>query len=285
MQEYNRRNLREAPIDLGTDLLWLVLGGSALVAFVFFILVRYWQKLLAHHTATIRALTRRLQDLEGLGDPAFRRRIEESAPVPLELVFTLTFHFAENFWSETLGLSPEDERFVRECASFIGSVKLERWRSHTVASVSEVLPSRQGARWQTRTLHFFSSPSADAEGVQLWELSLGPPEPVSHRPDFLELQLVARDHCDCIELRARNVGPRLVTSSEFDEPLFTVPLDRALLALHRADDPTAESDCAWKGYYSFDDEARGVQWQLWMQDLTRKAEWERWKLLDAVRAS
>ena len=286
--------LREAAIDAAQDLLWFLLGLCALAAFAFFILVRYWQKLLQHQTVTLRQLSRRVQELEALGDPEFRRRLEESAPVPLESVFTLTFRFSEKFWTGTLGLREEDERFIRECGAFVGSVKLERWRSHTVASVTEVLPTSQGARWQTRALHFFSSSSADGEGVQLWELFLGPAEGAAHRADFLELQIVTREHCDCIELRARNSRRRPADSNPPDDLHFTVPLDRAMLALHRSPEPAVEGspsaaisdpECTWKGFYSFHDEARGIEWQLWMQDLTRKAEWERWKILEAERAS
>lgn len=279
--------VREAAIDAGIDLLWLILGGCALVTFAFFLLIRYWQRLLQHHTWTIRQLSRRVQELEGLGDPAFRRRLEETAPVPLESVFTLTFRFSQKFWNDTLGLGEEDERFIRECGSFVGSVKLERWRSHSVASVTEVLPASQGARWQTRTLHFFSSPAADNEGVQLWELILGPADAAAHRADSLELQIVTREHCDCIELRARHSRSRPLDSGSPTEPLFSIPLDRAMLASRRAPEPVAPGDpeCAWKGFYSFQDEVRGIEWQLWMQDLTRKAEWERWKIVETEQAS
>lgn len=271
-----------------------MLGACALVTFVFFILVRYWQRQLQHQTRSISQLYRRVQELEGLGDPGFRRRLEETAPVPLESVFTLTFRFSQKFWNDTLGLREEDERFIREWGSFVGSIKLERWRSHSVANVTEVLPTSQGARWQTRTLHFFSSRAADDEGVQLWELLLGPAEAAAHRADSLELQIVTRESCDCIELRARHSRSRPADSAASTEPLFSIPLDRAMLASRRAPEPAAEApsgaragevECTWKGFYSFQDEARGIEWQLWMQDLTRKAEWDRWKIVEAEQAS
>lgn len=274
-----------------------MLGGAALVGFVFFVLARHWTKILRHQSWMLRQLSLRVHELEALADPAFRRRLEESAPVPLEQVFTLTFRFSDAFWKSTLGLRSEDERHIRDFGSFVGSLKLERWRSHTVANVNEVLPTSQSARWQTRTLHYFSDSSAEGEGVQLWELTLGPREGVSHRPDFLELQIVSRHAVDCIELRSRRSRPHVAASSAQDNLLFSIPLDRAMLALHRAPEPVAaaataahtatpaDSECTWKGFYSFQDNPRGIEWQLWMQDLTQKAEWERWKILDAARAS
>jgi hypothetical protein len=271
-----------------------MLGGAALVGFVFFILARHWTKILRHQSWTLQRLSLRVHELEALADPAFRRRLEESAPVPLEQVFTLTFRFSDAFWKNTLGLRPEDERHIREFGSFVGSVKLERWRSHTVANVNEVLPTSQSARWQTRTLHCFPNASGEGDSVQLWELALGPREGALHRADFLELQIVSRQAVDCIELRARHSRPHLAASSAHDDLLFSIPLDRAMLALHRAPEPDVTSphpgahtdvECTWKGFYSFQDNARGLEWQLWMQDLTQKAEWERWKILDAARAS
>jgi len=95
-------------------------------------------------------------------------------------------------------------------------------------------------------------------------------------------------------LRARNSRRRPADSNPPDDLHFTIPLDRAMLALHRSPEPAAEGpssaatsdpECTWKAFYSFHDEARGIEWQLWMQDLTRKAEWERWKILEAERAS
>jgi hypothetical protein len=286
---------REAAIDTGFEILWLMLGGAALVGFVFFILARHWTKILRHQTWTLRQLSLRVHELEALADPAFRRRLEESAPVPLEQVFTLTLRFSDGFWKNTLGLRPEDERHIREFGSFVGSVKFERWRSHTVANVNEVLPASQSARWQTRTLHYFSNSSAEGDGVQLWELALGPREAALHRADFLELQIVSRHAVDCVELRSRHSRPHVAASPAQDDLLFSIPLDRAMLALHRTPEPDAvaapdggvrtDAECTWKGFYSFQDNARGIEWQLWMQDLTQKAEWERWKILDAARAS
>jgi len=293
---YNPASTREAAIDTGFEFLWLMLGACVVIAFVFFILARHWQQLLQRQTLAIRQLSRRVQDLEALGDPAFRRRLEASAPVPLEQLLTLTFRFSDVFWKETLGLREEDERFVHDFGSFVGSVKLERWRSHTVININEVLPASQSARWQTRTVHFFSSPSASDEGVKLWELFLGPPGSLARRADLLELQIVTRDRFDCIVLSLQNSRS---DSSEFcspEEPLFAIPLDRALLSPFRSPEPassdangvgdtTPASECSWKGFYSFQDEMLGFEWQLWMQDLTQKAEWERWKILDAARAS
>ena len=292
-------NVCEASIDTGLDLLWLVLGPCALVLFVFFILARHWQKILQRQTLAIRQLTRRMQDLEALGDPAFRRRLEKSAPLPLEQVFALTFRFSKAFWKDTLGLGEEDERFIHNFGSFVGSVKLERWRGHTVANVTEVLPASQSARWQTRTVLFFSTPSASDSSAKLWELFLNPPASHLQRADLLELQIVSRGTCDFLELSVRDSREDAASLHVAHDPLFAIPLDRAMLAAYRSPEPVLDAttganvsesampavECSWKGFYSFHDEALGIEWQLWMQDLTQKAEWERWKILDAARAS
>jgi hypothetical protein len=71
-----------------------------------------------------------------MNDPELRRRLSDAAPVPLEQVLTLSFRLGDRFWRDTLRASDDDQKFVREYGSFVGAVKLERWRSHTVATIS-----------------------------------------------------------------------------------------------------------------------------------------------------
>src|SRR5271154_2068508 len=105
------------------DFLWPALGIAVIVVFVFYVLAQYWGRLLKEQSWTIRRLFERVQSLEEMADPAWRRRLSEAAPVPLEQVFTLSFRFDDRFWRDSLRLSGDDWRFVREHGSFVGAVK------------------------------------------------------------------------------------------------------------------------------------------------------------------
>ena len=171
------------------EILWPALGIAVIVIFVFYVLAQYWQRLLRQQNWTIRRLFERVQSLEELADPEWRRKISEAAPVPLEQVFTFTFRLGDRFWREAVRLSDDDQKFVRECGSFVGAIKLERWRSHTVATITEVLPDRKATGWQTRTLDFYSDPFKSGDAVSLWELALARPGLSAERPPSLELVL------------------------------------------------------------------------------------------------
>ena len=73
------------------DLVWTALGICVVVVFVFYILAQYWQRLLTQHSRAIRDLSARVQALEAMDDPALRQRISDSAPSPLEQVYTFGF--------------------------------------------------------------------------------------------------------------------------------------------------------------------------------------------------
>lgn len=280
------------------EILWTALGICVIVCFVFFVLAQHWQRVLRRQALTIRRLADRLQEIEQVDDPEFRRRLEESAPVPLEQVFTFSFRLSERFWAETLQLREDDLDYIRKHGSFLGSVKLERWRSHAVATITEVLPASQSAHWQTRTLDYY--PGSPADSLTLWELRLARPTGSAERPPSLEL--ILRD--DSLDLCADLPGA-LPTSAngETTEPegekrlFLRVPLDTAKLAGFRSHDPlvvagngNGDSDAhslpsnggSWRTFYSGPDEGLGIEWQLWQHDLTRKAEWERWKILETT---
>lgn len=288
------------------DILWSALGICVIVMFVFYVLSQHWQKLLKRHAWTIRRLTDRVRELEEMGDPEFRRRLSESAPVPLEQVYHFSFRLSDHFWSETLGLSGDDWRYARTHGSFAASVKLERWRSHTVATVREVLPESRTAQWQTRILDFYPDPANGAGTLKLWELSLARPDGTAMKPPSLELTLSG----NFLKLSGHGIPPfsgRGATihvtgngngSDAMDEEtvIFRAPLDAAQLAEFRSIDPASESEnedgdapiaqsqgnaaSHWQLFYSDRDESEGWEWQLWVRDLGKKAEWERWRILE-----
>src|SRR5271170_6949869 len=187
------------------EILWPALGIAVIVVFVFYVLAQYWQRLLRQQNWTIRHLFERVQSLEELSDPEWRRKISEAAPVPLEQVFTFTFLLGDRFWRDAVRLSEDDQKFVREYGSFVGAIKLERWRSHAVATITEVLPDRKATGWQTRALDFYSDPFKSSDAISLWELALSRPGLSAERPPSLELLLRANS----LELRGRLLSAAL----------------------------------------------------------------------------
>ena len=137
------------------DILWVALAVCVIVGFVFVVLARHWQRLLVHQSWTIRRLTDRVASLEEVADPNFRRKLDESAPSPLERVYTFSFRVNDDFWRKTVKATPRQLQYIREHGNFLGSVKIEQWRSHNVVTVTEVLPQAKSATWQTRSFDVF----------------------------------------------------------------------------------------------------------------------------------
>jgi len=292
------------------EIIWPALGICAIVGVVFFALAQHWQHLLRSQSWTIQRLTERVRELEEMDDPDFRRRLGESAPVPLEQVYNFSFRLSDHFWKHTLSLAEEDVKFVQANGSFVGSIKLERWRSHTVATVAEILPESRAVQWQTRTLDFYPGPASGVESLTLWQLTLARPNGTALRPPSLELALRG----NFLELAARliqigkgngrartatmNGGGNGGNSDDEEFILLRVPLDTAKLAEYRSHDPlsvaenengqfaaTAQNSNGsgpgnWQAFYSNHDEDLGLDWQLWVRDLSKKAEWERWKIIE-----
>lgn len=279
------------------DASWLALLIAVAIVFVFFVLVQHWQKVLRHQAWSLRRLMERVQGIESIADPQFLQRLNEAAPMPLEQVFTLSFRMDDRFWSDALRASDEEKKFVREYGSFVGSVKLERWRSHTVATITEVLPDRKAAGWQTRSLDLYSDPARSNDAFALWELPLARAGPSAERPPSLELLLRANslELCGHLTNRAPHAsGNGHNGATGFDDVLFfRVPLDAAQLAPFRSHDPAGNGNGnsgahevsaqanSWQAFYSDRDEAFGIEWQLRLHDLTKKSEWERWKILES----
>ncbi len=279
------------------ELLWTALGISVIVVFVFYVLAQHWQRLLRQQSWVLRRLAGRIQDLEEMNDPEFRQRLSESAPLPLEQVFTLSFRFDDRFWRDALRTTDEDRQFIREFGSFVGCVKLERWRSHTVATITEVLPERKATGWQTRSLDFFPDAAGNGNTLTLWELDLARPGLSAERPPSIELILSReamelRGHLAFAEEAAGQGNGAARCWS--DVVFFRVPLDTKQLAGFRGPDPLEHSGNgngthggtlvasanSWETFYSEQNEDLGIEWQLRLRDLGGKSGWEQWKILE-----
>jgi hypothetical protein len=284
------------------EILWSAVGICVIVCFLFYLLAQHWQQALRKQSWTIRRLADRVQSLEDLADPQFRRRIGESAPMPLKQVFTFSFRLSDRFWRDKLQIRDEDWEFIRRFGSFVGSVKLERWRSHTVATITEVLPASSSARWQARSLDFYPDPAKNDDAITLWELRLAPTNELAPRPPSLELIL----RRNAVELRGHLASSVAGASgnghpdpSSEDEVVFIrVPLDHALLAEFRCHDPAGTTGNgnsepettaipvdgnSWQTFYSRADQDLGIEWQLRLRDLTKKAESERSRILESAK--
>ncbi len=269
------------------DILWPAVGISVIVGFVFYVLAGHWGRLIRQQAGTIRHLSDRVQMIEEVDNPHFRARLGESVPAPLEQVFTFTFRFSDKFWRDTLRLSDSDWHYVRTFGTFVGSVKIERWRSHTVATITEVLPDRKTAAWQTRSLYDY--PAANGEPLTLWELPLARPA-FGHIQPSLELTLCG----NAMELTAR--VPALIDAKgahrDGEVVFFRAPLDSAQLTDLRSQDPAEPTNGngasnghttgSWRAFYAWQDETRGIEWQLRLIDLNRKTDWDRWKILESA---
>jgi hypothetical protein len=269
------------------EILWPAVGISVIVVFVFYVLARHWQRTLQHHSWIIRRLTERMRDLEEVGDPEFRRRLSQIAPSPLEQVLIFSLRLDDHFWREALRILPEDMKLIRSFGTYLGSVKIERWRGRTVATIIEVLPESKLAGWQTRSLDLYSGDSESAGAVTLWEVPLARIRDSAEIPPLLELTLQQNS----LELCCRR-SPCTPNNQHSSQPrdsetvFFRVPLDAALLSEFRIHDPrssTVEKSAngnSWQAFYSSEDRNLGYEWQLSIRDLERKAEWEQWKILE-----
>jgi hypothetical protein len=287
------------------EILWPALGITIIVVFVFFVLAQHWHRLLRQQSRAIRQLSQRVQNLEDMADPELRRRLGDAAPVPLEQVFTFSMRLGERFWRETARATEEDREYIHEYGSFLASLKLERWRSHTVATVSEILPARKSAELQTRTLDYYPNASGADDALLLWELALARPAATGLRPPSLELLLRG----ESLELRAALVwdsteatgnGHSAAPHDRQTGLLLHLPLDAAQLEEFRGNDPERVADeehggngkngarpqrlnsaSYWHAFYSGSDEAHGIEWEIRLRDLSKKAEWERWHIWES----
>lgn len=289
------------------EILWPALGITLIVAFVFFVLAQHWSQTLRQQARAIRRLSQRVQNLEDMADPELRRRLGDAAPVPLEQVFTFSLRLSERFWSQAVRVTEDDRKYIHDYGTFLASVKLERWRSHTVATVSEIVPARKSAGLQTRTLDYYPNAADRDDALMLWELALAVPEAAGLRPPSLELLLRG----DALELRATQIpSSEQANGNGHSDPaslgpvavLLELPLDPARLDEYRGDafesgseEDSGESQRAsgipnaqllnsasfWHAFYSGSDESLGIEWELRLRDLSKKVEWERWHIWES----
>ncbi len=270
------------------EILWPALGISIIVVFVFFVLAQHWHRILRHHSWTIRRLTERLHELEAVGNPEFRRRLGQALPSPLEQVLNFSLRLDDRFWRDTICASGEDLAFIRAFGSFLGSVKIERWRGRSVVTVTEVLPEARLAGWQTRTMDVYFEDGRGGESSTLWELPLARPRGTSTHPPSLELLL----RQDSLELcrRSEFVPANIQESRQTGERavFLRVPLDPARLAEFRIHHPSSGLEemsadgSSWQAFYSGGDFLAGYEWQLSLRDLEKKSDWEQWKILESA---
>jgi hypothetical protein len=271
------------------DILWVAVGVCVIVGFMFYVLAQQWGRTIRQNSLAIRQLSGHVQDLEN--------RMEEFSLVPLEQVFILSFRLTDRFWNHELKIKEKDWEFVRKFGSFVGSIKIERWRSHLAAAVTEVLPGAGTAKWQTRSLDYYPDESKD-DLLTLWELQFAP---TTDREEGGSLELVL---CrKAIELRGHfHAFPIPISSNGSSKEsataavsFFQIPLESRRLEQFRI--PCASTDAVggadtaelkpmivetstWQSFYSHRDQDRGIEWDLQLWDLKKKAQWESWKVLD-----
>jgi hypothetical protein len=288
------------------DILWVALAVCVVVGFVFVVLARHWQRLLVHQSWTIRRLTDRVSSLEEVADPNFRRKLDESAPSPLERVYTFSFRVNDDFWRKTIKATTRQLQYIRDHGNFLGSVKIEQWRSHTVVTITEVLPQSKSATWQTRSFDVFPEDVANAEHpITLWEMSLADEKAglPSDRVPTLELRWREGE----LELCARSdrfmrAEDDTITLTPHEQILFAVPLDAERLAQYRVPDGSGNENSemdeilermtdeipaalgnSWIANFAREDDSLGIEWNLSLRDLTWQSDWKRWKVFEAVQ--
>jgi cell division protein FtsL len=286
------------------DILWVALAVCVIVGFVFVVLARHWQRLLVHQSWTIRRLTDRVASLEEVADPNFRRKLDESAPSPLERVYTFSFRVNDDFWRKTVKATPRQLQYIRDHGNFLGSVKIEVWRSHTVVTVTEVLPQAKSATWQTRSFDVFPDDLANADqAITLWEMSLADEKFSANSGRVPTLELRWRE--GELELCSRSDHfmtneDDTITLAPQEQMLFAVPLNSERLAQFRAADESGNGDMgdvieriaegspvaagnSWVVMFEREDDSLGIEWNLSLRDLTRQSDWKRWKVFEPMK--
>lgn len=275
------------------EVLWAALAICAIVSLVLYALAISWQRMLRSHSCAIRDLLQRIEALEFVENPFVRTKISQLAPAPLEQVHILTFRLCERFWRHTLGATERQVRYVHEHGTFVGSVKIEVWRSHIAITLRELLPQSKSAGWQTRTLDIY-----DGEPAVLWELALGLGAN-SPSTDALSVQL--RYECKSIILAARSKlkrgWPEIIDSDVTERIVFGIPLDPEQLAEFRVRETEPRNGTAGTqgaaafglgsssgeakvASFSCQDEQQGFDWQLHIRELNGQATSGHWTIMD-----
>ena len=214
---------------------------------------------------------------------------------------------SDRFWRETLETSEAQRAFIREHGNFLGSVKIERWRSHTVLTVTELLPQSKSASWETRTFDIFPEAANDRQFVTLWEMPLAEAKAAAATGRVPTIELRWNDAmlqlCAVNDLRAAGAEDVIAFAPE-ERVLLSVPLDPARLeqfrAAHEADSDSEDGSGGngagesvsgngvhsnghqFTSFYGADDDAAGIEWHLCLRDLARRSDWDRWKIVETL---
>lgn len=272
------------------DILWAAMAICAIVSVVFYVLAISWQRMLRDHAGAIRGLAQRLDALETMEDPFLRRRITELIPSPLKEVCVFSFQLSDRFWRETAGLKEAQIRHILEQGTFVGSIKIEVWRSHVSITLRELPPRVKSAGWQTRTIDIYSMDSGTT--TVLWELDLEPTVHPARKPAVLEL----RYENNAILLAMRHAAQEVWAEASRGETaqgkiIFRIPLEaEQLVDFHvaktgvEAGIETATKEDASVASFAHQDERLGVGWQLRLHSFNSRISLERWTILESPRA-
>ncbi len=237
----------------------------------------------------VNSLKRRLRALEGVSRSPrdFRHRIRDLAPMPLQRVFEFSFWTTDQFWTDTLRATREEIKYANENGTRLHSVRIEEWRSHSVAKIVETplkgpVPhdsTRRVYLHPTRSIDIYPTADWHWEGVTLWEQPLGPAErePMGWFPR-LELRLQAgRLLLSAIDGRfGRSQRPD--TREPRDENVFfDVPLEGSRLLEFKCPDQEAGPQGSDPRYqtmpeladYAHEDPQRGLGWALQIHDFQK----------------
>jgi hypothetical protein len=237
----------------------------------------------------MNGLERRVRALEEMsrGPRDLRRRIRDLAPMPLRRVHEFSFWTTDQFWRETLKATREEIEYANENGTRLHSVRIEEWRSHSIAKVVETPLKGPVSYDSTRRVYLHPTRSIDLyptadwhwEGVTLWEQPLGPAER-EYMGWFprLELRLQGgRLQLSAIDGRfGRSPGPD--TREPRDENVFfDVPLEGSKLREFKCPDREASPRGSDSGYqatpelldYAHEDPLRGLGWGLRIHDFQK----------------
>lgn len=279
------------------DVLWAAVAICAIVSLVLYVLAASWQRLLRSHSRAIRDLLQRIETLESMEDPFVRNKIGQLTPSPLEQVHILSFRLSEHFWRDTIGATEHQVRYVHEHGTFVGTVKMEVWRSHVAITLRELLPQSRSADWRTRTLDIY-----DEESKVLWELCLAPAAN-SRMTEGPSVQLRYENQSFILTARnnTRQTSLETIDHEPVDERIvFRIPLDLEQLAEFRVretdlgnDEVGADVAGAFAANgdhgignvasFSYQDERQGVDWQLHTRELNGRASSEHWTIMEPGR--
>lgn len=272
------------------DILWAAMAICAIVSVVFYVLAISWQRTLRNQAAAIRTLVQRLEAFESMEDPVMRRKISELMPSPLEEVSILSFRLSDGFWRNTAGLTEAQIRHIHEQGTFVGSVKIETWRSHVTVTLRELPPHTQSSGWQTRTVDIYETGS-DA-GTVLWELDLEPALTLStRRHATLELRYENKTVVLAMRHAMKQARTEIAKGENPEERIvFRIPLKTEQLVEFRMPETDRgtgteggkEEDTS-VGSFAFQDEQQGVDWQLRLRSFERRISSGHWTIVEPRR--